>query len=948
MNKGEKVDKTFYSVESNGDQVVIHFPDLPTDIGQIPLKTIVRSFTGMKLMSHISIKYLYYILGRFRWLDQLIQDFNQGLGSTDPYFLQFIKYQMMQAVSAFGYQVPAHTRLSVPGLRELLAEIEFKYGLSMNKTFYLKYHYGPVKVETHFDKLKRKRESPLEDVADLVAAFFPNSLPKELAQYTLHLPQGYSRTALEEDCFMSIDDQDTSLDVGCPLSALGDIGTRSKKPLIIRYKQAIYDNIAVYSKENDKIGVDPGTYSNFDTVPMSIIKLYEWLCSSNTNSASDLNQDQLFSHDEFPEIEFPLAGRDTSLQHIAHCFTKTFRNRFVGDRMERPIPICTGIPGLGKTRLLRECPTTVLDMTGIPGQRVSTIISFAHEGTSYTKNIDEYLGIQCSFAWRLLHSFFKANYSFSTWMYEKSPRNRKALTLNLVLGILEYHFRPKLDAQENLLVFVGIDEYQKLGQHNLDLLIDSLCDLSKRPLQSKVVFFTMLTGTDLYMTRLVRTSHPNTMRTPIRFLTHEEAMKAIGPYLSKAHFGFVVNDTFSQNVFYLGGDPRLLTEFAKQLVHIKTEDIHLKVRSIRKAVLANYRFPDLSTPDILKLLAVSFSNTNIRNELDTPFDYPNAMSWNQLISMGTCLLQEDGSIIVPFHLVGLIEDLDELELCRLNEYEKALALALKDLSCIPIPRLPIWLSWESFGAHFYCIRINAFLVLGRETVPMSKLLQGAQFSNGTFNVDVVLKVARVVCSVETYGPELPPSITCKNSTYQSICWTNNDKNTWIVMNGENGVGVDLFFTLEPVGETGTLLILDQRKRVSSNMTLSSILAIQSKVPETPRCLKSPIRVILGIVNVFSEIKIDPIPESTFLVSRLDSLAFHGSLFDHPGCSTKIDVNTASCTALSQLYQGSGKSRKEMADKTIEHRKRAKFKDLNDLELIMETRFDHAARSRICF
>ena len=127
MNKGEKVDKTFYWVESNGDQVVIHFPDLPTDIGQIPLKTIVRSFTGMKLMSHISIKYLYYILGRFRWLDQLIQDFNQGLGSTDPYFLQFIKYQMMQAVSAFGYQVPAHTRLSVPGLRELLAEIEFKY-----------------------------------------------------------------------------------------------------------------------------------------------------------------------------------------------------------------------------------------------------------------------------------------------------------------------------------------------------------------------------------------------------------------------------------------------------------------------------------------------------------------------------------------------------------------------------------------------------------------------------------------------------------------------------------------------------------------------------------------------------------------------------------------------------------------------------------------------------
>ena len=108
-----------------------------------------------------------------------------------------------------------------------------------NKTFYLKYQdNGPVKVQTHFDALKRKRESPLEDVADLVAAYKVAVAPRldatPVDSLVLHLPQGYDRTALEEDCFMNIDDQDTSLDVGCPLSALGDIGTRSKKPLVIR------------------------------------------------------------------------------------------------------------------------------------------------------------------------------------------------------------------------------------------------------------------------------------------------------------------------------------------------------------------------------------------------------------------------------------------------------------------------------------------------------------------------------------------------------------------------------------------------------------------------------------------------------------------------------------------------------------------------------------------
>lgn len=46
---------------------------------------------------------------------------------------------------------------------------------------------------------------------------------------------------------------------------------------------------------------------------------------------------------------------------------------------------------------MKECSTTVLDMTKIRGHRISGIVSFGGDGIAYGK-IDELLGIKCSFA----------------------------------------------------------------------------------------------------------------------------------------------------------------------------------------------------------------------------------------------------------------------------------------------------------------------------------------------------------------------------------------------------------------------------------------------------------------------------------------------------------------------------------------------------------------------
>ena len=123
-----------------------------------------------------------------------------------------------------------------------------------NKDIYVKYQQNrPVLVETVYNNHGEKRARPLTTVAHLVAAYFPNTPPNELAQYTLHLPSGVARSALDEDCFAATDSTDNALDSGCTLTALGSYGSRSKKPLVIKSSVIYGDNpvssVAVVEKQ---------------------------------------------------------------------------------------------------------------------------------------------------------------------------------------------------------------------------------------------------------------------------------------------------------------------------------------------------------------------------------------------------------------------------------------------------------------------------------------------------------------------------------------------------------------------------------------------------------------------------------------------------------------------------------------------------------------------------
>ena len=65
-----------------------------------------------------------FIKGRLEALLQLIHEYNNN--RLDACSDRYIKYQMMQVISGFGFQIPSGSNVVCPGLKELIAAIEDK------------------------------------------------------------------------------------------------------------------------------------------------------------------------------------------------------------------------------------------------------------------------------------------------------------------------------------------------------------------------------------------------------------------------------------------------------------------------------------------------------------------------------------------------------------------------------------------------------------------------------------------------------------------------------------------------------------------------------------------------------------------------------------------------------------------------------------------------------
>jgi hypothetical protein len=141
------------------------------------------------------------------------------------------------------------------------------------------------------------------------------------------------------------------------------------------------------------------------------------------------------------------------------------RQNKVSDRTEYRIPVCSGISGLGKTRMLEE-GVFILQRMGL--KNIFSVIVPYFNGFS-PQEVEVCMPIQASFSWRLLYKFFldgNCNSRFDHWFQYKLPRNGSLLTLSAAVAAIQEKITKTGEAGPFHL-FIGIDEYQKLKRLEL-------------------------------------------------------------------------------------------------------------------------------------------------------------------------------------------------------------------------------------------------------------------------------------------------------------------------------------------------------------------------------------------------------------------------------------------------------------------------------------------------
>jgi len=168
------------------------------------------------------------------------------------------------------------------------------------------------------------------------------------------------------------------------------------------------------------------------------------------------------------DLNIDLVERKVALGAIKSCWTlrqKAFKNG-TSDRTKYKLPVCVGLPGVGKTRMLEEYLLIFNEM--VINQSIG-VLALYYNGHSITE-ADRKLSIFCSLGWRILHRFlvekFHRQVNFTRWMkLLEDDEALQQMELSIALRII----RKVLVNNCNLLgkatvisIFLGIDEYQTI------------------------------------------------------------------------------------------------------------------------------------------------------------------------------------------------------------------------------------------------------------------------------------------------------------------------------------------------------------------------------------------------------------------------------------------------------------------------------------------------------
>ena len=209
---------------------------------------------------------------------------------------------------------------------------------------------------------------------------------------------------------------------------------------------------------------------------------------------------------------------------------------------------------------------------------------------------------------------------------------------------------------------------------------------------------------------------------------------------------------------------------------------------------------------------------------------------------------------------------------------------------------------------------------------------------------------RVIETVDCISKQLPSVVRRKGNPNEELDWL---KKGIVVINGENGRGVDVFFALKKAHSDHFVLFADQRKRVAGNyMGPTVVNGLLKKAKIKPAVLDAADTVVPCLFScmISAHTNTADLLDDCIVVSCSQSQKYHSTLWTHLASSPIVRINYDPVTYITMLF--SGKDSREVAKRIIAYRQKKfwSMHDLNDFvnQLGCQVSFVPDAQERISF
>eukprot|EP01124_Arcella_intermedia_P005494 TRINITY_DN1324_c0_g1_i4.p1 TRINITY_DN1324_c0_g1~~TRINITY_DN1324_c0_g1_i4.p1 ORF type:complete len:678 (-),score=80.47 TRINITY_DN1324_c0_g1_i4:14-2047(-) len=644
------------------------------------------------------------------------------------------------------------------------------------------------------------------------------------------------------------------------------------------------------------------------------------------------------------DLAIRLVGRDKTIECLKQQFNRLIEGQLSGtvDRTQRLIPLCASIPGMGKTRLLYE-RDLYLPVCGSDNKYEEVIVTYGNGHSLQT--VEEKMSVESSLSWRILFYVFLEKYSCSKFSkFTKPtilPKNISDLTLDLVIEVIrkEKQYKPN----QTLYLFLGIDEYQKIrnipNAHTKESLTALLECIIDNMVDRNTILLPFLTGTSFSSSTGSSGVFCNYVSP--KLLTYKETLAVVQSIPGGEEL--VEHAAARRALLILSGPPRPFIQFALSMLPnskiLTKEDVDLTLKRIQNTFAVSWDNEKCSLTSRDRLLIVAYSlSGQVVDTAQSPIP-DKKYTWKQLADACVCIINEKGVVLVTYESLvkcswERVQKDDPVEFRCLVNTLQSFCRQIDEQMDNNVP----WQLWETFGAHYYALRINSLLYCGITTVPFSAICKGS-LVNGC-DIMVKLHPVTVLVSSVPYGEDMPAIIGSRYDPQSAHNWLNGDNGIGQVWKNQyGGKGVDIFFSLEAVNSPTYVICVDQRKRIAASLGVqANNLFERSNI--IPKC--APLSVLIrGLCNVLPEFNstAEELPNNCFLVCLQNTEEFHTSLACHPAAYPAIDINNDLKTYL-KLVLNHNNDCATAVFKRVQQKKFNDHKELRDFICNQFPKMDH--------